>query len=99
MQVSVSHVNDSKSQVHDAAASWVENVSENGFKFCVMESGRSEGPPHGIATVEWIAYQGAPEGGTSGVISIPEWWTGTKCQKVDISGVGEITNFFEMCFR
>ncbi|XP_028415977.1 uncharacterized protein LOC114539542 [Dendronephthya gigantea] len=84
VQISVSHVNDT-SNVHDAAVSWVENVSENNFTFCVMESGRNEGPPHGFATVEYMAYQGAPSGGLAGVESIPEWWTGTKCQRVDIS--------------
>lgn len=86
VQISVSHVSNS-SQVHDAAVSWVEDISEGGFTFCVMESGRNEGPPHGMATVEWMAYQGAPQGGTSGVASVPEWWTGTKCQTVDISSV------------
>ena len=61
VQVSVSHVN-STTQVHDAAVSWVENVNVNNFTFCAMESGRNEGPPHGFATVEYIAYQGAPSG-------------------------------------
>ncbi|XP_028411847.1 uncharacterized protein LOC114534584 [Dendronephthya gigantea] len=84
VQTSVSHVNDT-SQVHDAAVSWVEDVNDNNFTFCVMESGRNEGPPHGFATVEYMAYQGAPSGGLAGVVSIPEWWTGTKCQLVDIS--------------
>ena len=86
VQISVSHVNDT-SQVHDAAVSWVEDVSDSNFTFCVMESGRNEGPPHGFAAVEYMAYQGAPSGGLAGVVSIPEWWTGTKCQDVDISSV------------
>ena len=85
-QISVSHVNDT-AQVHDAAVAWVENVNINNFTFCVMESGRNEGPPHGFATVEYIAYQGAPSGGLAGLVPIPEWWTGTKCQNVDISMV------------
>ena len=84
VQISVSHVNDT-AQVHDAAVAWVENVNVNNFTFCVMESGRNEGPPHGFATVEYMAYQGAPSGGLAGMVSIPEWWTGTKCQDVDIS--------------
>ncbi|CAB4018490.1 CD209 antigen E, partial [Paramuricea clavata] len=84
VQISVSHVNDT-TQVHEAAVSWVEDVSVNNFTLCVMESGRNEGPPHGFATVEYIAYQGAPSGGLAGFVSIPEWWTGTKCQNVDIS--------------
>lgn len=86
VQVSVSHVNDTK-EVHDAAVAWVEGATQDNFTFCVMESGRNEGPPHGTATVEYMAYQGAPSGGLAGVVSIPKWWTGTKCQKVDISTV------------
>ena len=86
VQASVSHVNQSD-RVHDAAVSWVENVSIDGFSFCVMESGRNEGPPHGEATLEWMAYQGSPTGGLAGKVSIPHWWTGTKCQKVDLSAV------------
>ena len=78
VQISVSHVNDT-TQVHEAAVSWVEDVNVNNFTFCVMESGRNEGPPHGFATVEYIAYQGAPSGGLAGLVSMPEWWTGTKC--------------------
>ncbi|XP_028412470.1 uncharacterized protein LOC114535298 [Dendronephthya gigantea] len=84
VQISVSHVND-PSQVHDAAVSWVEDINDNNFTFCVMESGRNEGPPHGFATVEYMAYQGAPSRGLAGVVVMPEWWAGTKCQDVDIS--------------
>jgi hypothetical protein len=76
--------------VHEAAVSWVEDVNVNNFTFCVMESGRNEGPPHGFATVEYIAYQGAPSGGLAGLVSMPEWWTGTKCQNVDISLVSVV---------
>ncbi len=90
VQVSVSHVNQSD-RVHDAAVAWVENVTVNGFAFCVMESGRNEGPPHGEATVEWMAYQGAPGAGLTGEVSIPNWWTGTKCQTVDVSAVCSFT--------
>ena len=86
VQVSVSHVNQTN-RVHDAAVAWVENVSVHGFSFCIMESGRNEGPPHGEATLEWMAYQGAPGGGMGGEVSIPNWWTGTKCQTVDVSAV------------
>jgi hypothetical protein len=86
VQVSVSHVNQSD-RVHDAAVAWVENVNVNGFSFCVMESGRNEGPPHGEATLEWMAYQGAPSEGLAGKVSIPYWWTGSKCQTVAVSAV------------
>ena len=91
VQISVSHVNDT-TPVHDAAVSWVENVGVNNFTFCVMESGRNEGPPHGFATVEYMAYQGAPSGSLAGLVSIPEWWTGTKCQTVDLSEVSKKFN-------
>ena len=89
VQISVSHVN-ATSGVHDAAVSWVEDVSDNNFTFCVMETGRNEGPPHGYATLEYVAYQGAPSGGLVGEVSLPEWWTGTKCETVDISSVRKI---------
>ncbi|XP_028411848.1 uncharacterized protein LOC114534585, partial [Dendronephthya gigantea] len=82
VQISVSHVNDS-GQVHEAAVSWVEDVSDTHFKFCVMESGRNEGPPHGFATVEYMAYQGAPSGGLAGSMLIPEWWTGSKQKEIN----------------
>ena len=86
VQISVSHVNGS-GQVHEAAVSWVEDVSDSHFTFCVMESGRNEGPPHGFASVEYMAYQGAPKGALAGSVLIPEWWTGSKCQRVNISSV------------
>ena len=88
VQISVSHVNQSD-LVHDAAVAWVENVTIDGFAFCVMESGRNEGPPHGEATLEWMAYQGTPTGGLAGKVSIPNWWTGTKCQQVSLSAVSD----------
>lgn len=44
---------------HDASASWVEDVTPNSFKACVMEAGRevkSKGP-----YINWLAYQGDVE--------------------------------------
>ena len=35
-----------------------------------------------FATVDWMAYQGAPDGGVAGKTRVPEWWTGTQCEEV-----------------
>ena len=37
-----------------------------------------------FATVDWMAYQGAPDGGVAGKMRIPEWWTGSQCSKVNL---------------
>ena len=37
-----------------------------------------------FATVDWMAYQGAPDGGVAGKTCISEWWTGTQCSKVNL---------------
>ena len=37
-----------------------------------------------FATVDWMAYQGAPDGGVAGKTRISEWWTGTQCSKVNL---------------
>lgn len=46
----------SGASTHDATASWVEDVTPNSFKACVMEAGRSTKAqaPH----INWFAYQG-----------------------------------------
>ena len=37
-----------------------------------------------FATVGWMAYQDAPDGGVAGKTRIPEWWTGSQCSKVSL---------------
>ena len=47
-----------------------------------------------FASVDWIAYQGAPTGGISGEELFPTWWTGAICQTVTIPSVSILSNFF-----
>jgi len=62
VQISVNWMNSisgSGLSTHDATASWVEDVTPNSFKACVMEAGRevkSQGP-----FINWFAYQGESE--------------------------------------
>jgi len=79
----------------EAAASWSENVTANGFKACVLVAGRllSSGlkiPP----SIHWAAlnfdedyFNGAfIESGIveSGIVELPTWYTGTLCQNVSV---------------
>ena len=34
-----------------------------------------------------LAYQGAPDGGVSGEMDMPTWWTGTNCRTVALPPV------------
>ena len=67
---------------------WVEDIRENNFTVCVTQAGRNE-KENGqeLATVDWLAYQGAPDGGVSGSLDMPTWWTGTSCRAVSLSSV------------
>ncbi|PFX13617.1 CD209 antigen-like protein E [Stylophora pistillata] len=86
IQVSVNHVNFSDpSYVHEAVVAWVEDIRENNFTVCVTQAGRNE-KKNGktFASVDWLAYQGAPDGGVSGEMDMPTWWTGTSCRTVSL---------------
>ena len=50
-------------------------------------AGRNDRGTKEFAFVDWMAYQGAPNGGVAGKTRIPEWWTGTKCQKIPLPNV------------
>ena len=75
--------------VHEAVVAWVEEIFENNFTVCVTQAGRNE-KRNGetFATVDWLAYQGALNGGVSGEIDMPTWWTGTSCRTVSLPSVG-----------
>ncbi|XP_068725173.1 uncharacterized protein [Montipora capricornis] len=83
VQVSVNHMtlNDSAT-VHDAVTSWTENVNTKNFTVCVMQAGRNKESLNPFATVDWLAYQGAPPEGMTGTIKLQKWWSGTKCADV-----------------
>ena len=52
-----------------------------------MQSGRKSRNFNPFATIIWVAYQGAPPNGMTGIIKMQEWWSGTKCAKVTFSKV------------
>ena len=68
--------------VHDAVTSWIESISAKNFTVCVMQSGRKEESANPFATVDWMAYQGAPTEGLTGTAQLQKWWSGTKCADV-----------------
>ncbi|CAH3131419.1 unnamed protein product, partial [Porites lobata] len=82
VQITTNHWNISeKNFVHDATVSWVESVNFENFEVCVTAAGRNDRFIKEFATVDWMAYQGAPDGGVAGKMRIPEWWTGSQCSK------------------
>ena len=97
IQVSVNHVNFSDpAYVHEAVVAWVEDIMENNFTVCVTQAGRNE-KRNGetFATVDWMAYQGAPDGGVSGEMDMPTWWTGTNCRTVSLPSVSSICSILK----
>ena len=69
----------------DGATTWVESVTNSGFKACVLEFGRGS---NGSAEVNWLASQTALQGVQHGSVSYDLWTTGTKCKRVDFPKVG-----------
>ena len=89
VQISVSHfyLNDSET-VHDAVTTWTEDVNTINFTVCAMQAGRNTKNFNPYATVDWMAYQGAPSEGMAGAVKIQKWWSGTKCADVTFPKVG-----------
>ena len=83
VQITVNHMklNDSVT-VHDAITSWTENINTKNFTVCAMQSGRKEKNLNPFATLDWVAYQGAPPEGLTGKITLQNWWSGTHCANV-----------------
>lgn len=85
VHITANHWNSTRTNfVHEATVSWVENVNYQSFKVCVTAAGRNDRGTKEFAFVDWMAYQGVPNGGVAGKTRIPEWWTGTKCQKITL---------------
>ena len=75
--------------VHEAVVAWVEDIMDNNFTVCVTQAGRNKRRNgETFATVDWLAYQGAPDGGVSGQMDMPTWWTGTSCRTASLPLVG-----------
>ena len=91
IQITVNHVNYSDHTfVHEATTPWVESVNSSQFTACVTRAGRNDYPSDSFATIDWVAYQGAPPGGVSGEEMFSRWWTGTSCQTVNFPKVRQI---------
>ncbi|CAH3188037.1 unnamed protein product [Porites lobata] len=83
VQVTVNHIDTrDMNYVHDAAVPWIEDVTYQLFTAYVMAAGFNERRSRANASIDWIAYQGAPEGGISGEVHMSQWWTGTTCKTV-----------------
>ena len=57
------------------------------LQVCVTAAGRNDRSTKEFATVDWMAYQGAPDGGVAGKTRIAQWWTGSKCQEITLPSV------------
>ncbi|KAM7438973.1 hypothetical protein ABFA07_011593 [Porites harrisoni] len=68
--------------VHDAVTSWTESINTKNFTVCVMQTGRKEEGANPFATIDWVAYQGAPAEGLTGTVELQKWWSGTNCADV-----------------
>ena len=91
VQATVNHWNTTDPDyVHDASVTWVQNVNYDGFTVCVTQAGRNDRPKKTLASVDWIAYQGAPPGGVADRVRISAWWTGTTCKTITFPQVNTI---------
>ena len=90
VQITVNHIDTSDmTYVHDAAVSWIEDVSYEQFTGCVMAAGYNERKSRANVSIDWIAYQGAPVGGVTGEVRMSQWWTGTTCESVSFPSVSQ----------
>lgn len=66
-----------------------QKIYAGGFSACVLKAGHLERqtPDNGLTFVDFVAYQGAPEGAVAGEESLVSWWDGTHCRSVDIPEV------------
>ena len=88
VQITVNHIDTSDmNYVHDAAVSWIEDVTYEQFTACVMAAGYNERKSRANVSIDWIAYQGAPVGGVTGEARMSQWWTGTTCKTVNFPSV------------
>ena len=60
-------------------------------------AGRNDRSIQEFATVDWMAYQGAPDGGVAGKSRISQWWTGSQCKEVNLPQV--IVFYFVVIFQ
>ena len=75
---SVNHGNE-LSGLHDSVFIWVEAVTTNGFRACLVKGGRGTG---GNTTIDWFAFQGSQSGVYHGEISFGLFTSGAKCSQL-----------------
>ncbi|XP_073251856.1 uncharacterized protein [Porites lutea] len=95
VQITVNHIDTSDvNYVHDAAVSWIEDVTYEQFTACVMAAGYNERKSRANVSIDWIAYQGAPVGGVTGEVRMSLWWTGTTCKTVNFPSFSKEPSVF-----
>ncbi|XP_044179849.1 uncharacterized protein LOC122961271 isoform X2 [Acropora millepora] len=95
VQITVNHIDTSDmNYVHDAAVSWIEDVTYQQFTACVMAAGYNERKSRANVSIDWIAYQGAPVGGVTGEVRMSQWWTGTTCKAVNFPSFSKEPSVF-----
>ncbi|CAH3133175.1 unnamed protein product [Porites lobata] len=95
VQITVNHIDTSDmNYVHDAAVSWIEDVTYEKFTACVMAAGYNERKSRANVSIDWIAYQGAPVGGVTGEVRMSQWWTGTTCKTVNFPSFSKEPSVF-----
>ena len=84
VQTTINYFNNSGSFIHDAAVTWVENVTLTSFDVCALKAGRLERltPDGGLIFVDFIAFQEAPKSASAGQVIMTNWWDGTHCESV-----------------
>ena len=72
-------------------------MRDDNVTVCVTQAGRNE-KKNGqeLATVDWLAYQGAPDGGVSGSMDMPTWCSGANCGTVSLPLLLSVTNWHTM---
>ena len=99
MQVTVNHIDTRDTNyVHDAAVSWIEDVTYEQITACVMAAGYNERKSRANVSIDWIAYQGAPVGGVTGEVRMSQWWAGTTCKTVNFPSVSLFTLKFSIIY-
>jgi len=73
--------------VHEASASWTEDVTVKGFRACVMVAGRHFFEQYPEPSVNWVAYQTPYHANMGdqvlgGMVDMPTWYTGSRCVTV-----------------
>ena len=79
LSASINHGNESH-VVHDPAFIWVEEVTTNDFKVCLVKGG--PGIESISTNIDWFAFQGSQSGVHNGEANFSIFTTGAKCKQV-----------------